>query len=507
MSAIDLESNTHNKMYSQTISINKPAQKTLLNRALSVVNANKSLAKVHLMIKYCLILLLCTFDSQAFDCSSPQLDVSVIECESISDLYRALEGDSSSIPEIIKNQFVDPNDATVCDANFETKDEDLIGIFCSQGTSITSIDFGGMNLSGFISADIGNFDALIILRLSSNQLTMSIPTEIGQLSNLVSLVLGRNQLSGPLPVELGNLTNLRYLYLSNNQFSGSLLPSLGVLSDLIVLRINENQLSGQIPPELGQLSNLRELDLADNDISGSIATLTTINSLRIIRLQNNQLDSALPTTLSDMTNLSLLNLNNNRIPGHIPLEITTMASLNYLWLRDNDLIGSIPPEMGLLEQTLLSLNLGNNRLTGPIPQELSQLNLMNFLVLDNNLLSGSIPEDLSNISWLFTLDLSGNLLSGEIPSKFNEFERLTSLYINDNNLSGPVPDLTDTLPLTGTDFLAIQNNCLLGFPDTSQQMIDWLDQRTIPGVTGTGIMNQRAVELCDTIFQNGFDEQ
>ena len=57
---------------------------------------------------------------------------------------------------------------------------------------------------------IENFRNLIILDLSVNNLSGSIP-EIGMLGSLAFLNLGKNNLSGLIPTSIGNLGNLIYL--------------------------------------------------------------------------------------------------------------------------------------------------------------------------------------------------------------------------------------------------------------------------------------------------------
>jgi hypothetical protein len=54
---------------------------------------------------------------------------------------------------------------------------------------------------------------VIWLHLTNNQLSGAITAEIGNLTNLTQLNLGGNQLSGSIPTEIGNLTKLQNLTL------------------------------------------------------------------------------------------------------------------------------------------------------------------------------------------------------------------------------------------------------------------------------------------------------
>ena len=68
--------------------------------------------------------------------------------------------------------------------------------------------------------ELGNLPALLVLSLSENQLSGSIPVQLGGLPALIFLHLRNNQLSGPIPAELGNLPALGMIDLSFNQLSG-----------------------------------------------------------------------------------------------------------------------------------------------------------------------------------------------------------------------------------------------------------------------------------------------
>ncbi len=144
------------------------------------------------------------------------------------------------------------------------------GVATDDSGRVTNIDLSDNQLSGPISAELGNLANLEWLNLTDNQLTGPIPVELGDLSNLTFLSLGRNQLTGLIPVELGSLSNLGALWLFGNQLSGAIPKELGSLSSLGVLYLDDNQLSGSIPVELGNLSNLNHLSLRGNQLSGCI---------------------------------------------------------------------------------------------------------------------------------------------------------------------------------------------------------------------------------------------
>jgi hypothetical protein len=83
-------------------------------------------------------------------------------------------------------------------------------------------------------------------------------------NHVIEIRLTSNQLSGSIPPELGNLGNLQYLNLYSNQLSGSIPPELGNLSNLELLYLDSNRLSGNIPTSLTNLTNLKYLSIHNN---------------------------------------------------------------------------------------------------------------------------------------------------------------------------------------------------------------------------------------------------
>lgn len=122
-------------------------------------------------------------------------------------------------------------------------------VTCSSDNLVTALGAPSQNLSGTLSAGIGN------------------------LTNLQSVLLQNNDISGPLPEALGKLEKLQTLDLSNNHFSGVIPTSLGQLKNLKYLRLNNNSLYGPFPGSLANISVLSFLDLSYNNLSGSVPSI------------------------------------------------------------------------------------------------------------------------------------------------------------------------------------------------------------------------------------------
>ncbi len=83
--------------------------------------------------------------------------------------------------------------------------------------------------------------------LSNDNLTGELSASIGNLEKLQELYLDHNNLKGPLPAELGNLHGLFDFIAKNNRFHGHIPESFGGLTSLYTLDLSHNQLTGPIP--------------------------------------------------------------------------------------------------------------------------------------------------------------------------------------------------------------------------------------------------------------------
>ncbi|KAF9589087.1 hypothetical protein IFM89_018818 [Coptis chinensis] len=146
-------------------------------------------------------------------------------------------------------------------ANFTHHCRYWFGISCKAGKVVD------INLT---NTEIGNLKSLVMLALTTNHLSGSIPSSFGSLQNLNLLDLYENELFGSIPSEIGNLKSLVSLGLSVNHLSGSIPSSLGSLQNLTTLSLSDNELSGSIPSEIGNLKSLVKLYLHTNHLNGSI---------------------------------------------------------------------------------------------------------------------------------------------------------------------------------------------------------------------------------------------
>uniref|UniRef100_A0A5B7A7K3 Protein kinase domain-containing protein n=2 Tax=Davidia involucrata TaxID=16924 RepID=A0A5B7A7K3_DAVIN len=116
-------------------------------------------------------------------------------------------------------------------------------------------------------------------------------------------------------------------------------------------------------------------------------------------------------TLTRLDQLRVLCLQNNSLAGPIP-DLAGLANLRSLFLDHNSFSGTFPPSLLSLHR-IRTLDLSHNNLTGSIPAEATVLDRLNYLRLDSNRFNGTIPP--LNQSSLEIFNVSSNNLTGQIP--------------------------------------------------------------------------------------------
>jgi hypothetical protein len=143
-----------------------------------------------------------------------------------------------------------------------------VGVTCTPDKSrVHTLRLPAVGLFGPIPADtLGKLDALEVLSLRSNRITVDLPPDVGYIPSLHSLYLQHNNLSGIIPSSLSS--SLTFLDLAYNTFDGEIPLKVQNLTQLTALLLQNNLLSGPIPDL--QLPRLRHLNLSNNNLSGPI---------------------------------------------------------------------------------------------------------------------------------------------------------------------------------------------------------------------------------------------
>ncbi|VAH57532.1 brassinosteroid LRR receptor kinase BRL2-like [Triticum dicoccoides] len=334
----------------------------------------------------------------------------------------------------------------------------------SPPSTIQVFDVAGNNMSGDVSG--ASFpDTLVLLDLSANRFTGTIPPSFSGCAGLKTLNVSYNALAGAIPESIGDVAGLEVLDVSGNRLTGAIPRSLAACSSLRILRVSSNNISGSIPESLSSCRALQLLDAANNNISGAIpaAVLGNLTKLEILLLSNNFISGSLPSTISACNSLRVADFSSNKIAGALPAELCTPgASLEELRMPDNLLTGAIPPglancsrlrvidfsinylrgaippELGML-RALEQLVTWLNQLEGQIPAELGQCRSLRTLILNNNFIGGDIPVELFNCTGLEWISLTSNRISGTIRPEFGRLSRLAVLQLANNSLVGDIP--------------------------------------------------------------------
>ncbi|KAL5227276.1 hypothetical protein ABZP36_015541 [Zizania latifolia] len=143
-----------------------------------------------------------------------------------------------------------------------------VGVTCTPDNSrVQTLRLPAVGLFGPIPSDtLAKLDALEVLSLRSNRLTIDLPPDVGSIPSLHSLYLQHNNLSGIIPTAL--TSSLTFLDLSYNTFDGEIPLRVQNLTQLTALLLQNNSLSGPIPDL--QLPKLRHLNVSNNNLSGPI---------------------------------------------------------------------------------------------------------------------------------------------------------------------------------------------------------------------------------------------
>jgi Leucine-rich repeat (LRR) protein len=353
----------------------------------------------------------------------------------------------------------------------------------SSVETVVSIELPGNNLRGSLPSELfEHFTYLLVLNLSDNHLSGSIPSTVGSMASLSVLELAENELTSHIPSEIGKLTKLDHIFLQKNNLEGQMPNEVCSLRTdhsygLTLLWADCNG----FPPRVQCkktccttcFTNPRNSDETDEVKAPTTHADPDRDIFSTLKKMAPDAGASLDDTLSPQYKAYnwLAGFDNASLTDIILLQRYALATLyfstagsgwieDYFWLSDKsecpngkeNWLGVSKCDGGGM---VTHLELSSNRLVGTLPLELSHLRMLQVLDLSNNGLYGTLPKQIGLFQELEVLNIGGNLLSGSIPANLGFVFTLQEVYFHKNSFTGSVPDAICDLkdPLGGIEVL------------------------------------------------------
>ncbi|TYJ51002.1 hypothetical protein E1A91_A01G248700v1 [Gossypium mustelinum] len=347
------------------------------------------------------------------------------------------------------------------------------GVHCDGDGHVISLDLNSRSISSSIdnSSSLFRLQHLQWLNLAYNKFKPVFPTVFDKLENLSYLNLSNAGFKGKIPIEISRLTRLVTLDLSVSSLLGRSLklekPNLEMLvQNLKRLRflyldgVNISATGNEWCKALLPLTELQELSMSYCYLSGPIlSSLSSLRSLSVIRLDNNNLSASVPQFFTEFENLTSLRLTATGLRGRVPEDIFQIRTLQILDLSTNKLLEGSFPNFPL-NASLQTLTLSGTNFRGQVPESIGNLEQLTRIELVGCNFSEAIPKTMKNLTQLVYLDFSFNHFSGPIPP-FSSSRNLTQLSLAHNQLKGTI-DSTNWSGLSKLVSIDLQNNMLSG---------------------------------------------
>ena len=198
-----------------------------------------------------------------------------------------------------------------------------------------------------------------------------IPDELGGLSeSLLLLALSSNRLTGTLPLSLSSCSRLNFLILANNSLVGSLDPlfphNYTSFSQLVIFDISNNLFTGSLKSQIFQATNLQFVSASLNCLSGPIpSAVCSASTLQYLILDGINTASSCREPLPELAFISGLRSYRTQtlITGSIPSCLLSLRELRTLHVSNNGfygLLSNIFPDDSNISSLLSNLALANN---------------------------------------------------------------------------------------------------------------------------------------------------
>uniref|UniRef100_A0A2P2IZK8 Putative inactive leucine-rich repeat receptor-like protein kinase At3g03770 n=1 Tax=Rhizophora mucronata TaxID=61149 RepID=A0A2P2IZK8_RHIMU len=249
--------------------------------------------------------------------------------------------------------------------------------------------------------------SLRVLSLVSLGIWGPLPDKIHRLFSLELLDLSFNFMFGSVPPQLSRLVKLNFLILDDNYFNGTVPDWLDSFSNLTNLSLKANRFTGRFPSSISRIKTLTDMALCHNQLTGKLPDLSTLNSLHVLDLRENKLDSDLPVMPKGLITMLL---SNNTFSGKVPVQFCQLSQLQHLDLSFNHLSGTPPSSLFSL-LNIRYLNLESNELSGSLPAYLACGSKLGFVDISANMFIGRLPSCLDSMADKIVVKFGGNCLS------------------------------------------------------------------------------------------------
>ncbi|KAH6787019.1 hypothetical protein C2S52_006571 [Perilla frutescens var. hirtella] len=383
------------------------------------------------------------------------------------------------------------------------------GVDCDGAGNVITLQLDIEGISGGIgdSSSLFKLKYLEKLNLAFNDIDYTqIPKQIRALTNLTHLNFSNAGFAGQVPVELSSLRRLVSLDISGSDWNYKplkleypnlemLVQNLTGLRELNLDNINISSQKNEWSHIISSyLPDLMSLSLCDCSLSGPLDTsLLRLHDLSILRLDGNNLSSAIPDFFSNFSSLTTLSLSYCFLKGYFPEMIFHLPTLQNLDLSENHLLNGIIPPFPQNGSSLQSIILSGTNFSGSLPSSLSNLRALSKMVLMFCEFTGSIPSTIANLTELVFVDLSFNFFTGSLSSTFFQgLHNLVFLNLGSNLLTGSIPRSLFGLPSLQVVLLSY-NQFENEFPSVNVSSISYLDLRG----------NRLEGPIPDSLFQLG----
>lgn len=202
------------------------------------------------------------------------------------------------------------------------------------------------------------------------------------------------------------------------------------MTSLRDLKLSKNLLSGPLDAALLDLGALEMLDLHGNNITALPPHMERMSRLRILNMNENQLEMIAFDSLSKLP-LTELHVRKNRLTGVlIPQPVESLAHLQTLDASANRLTHLVPEDGQVSLPAVHSVSLSANRMQS-LPDIASWTSLLTLSLDENHI--ARIPESFTSLQKLRYADFSSNDIS-VVPPEIARMQGLTMIRLTGNPL-------------------------------------------------------------------------